>query len=86
MTKFYMRWKLNPTLIPANLEERLKLWISMHKTVRTDLKADAISDWGIYDEASAGYSFVEGDEESVYETLKKLIPYVIFDIKPIPQL
>ena len=39
MTKFYMRWHLNPMLIPTNPEERMKLWMSMLELVKADIKS-----------------------------------------------
>jgi hypothetical protein len=83
MSKFYMRWHLNSTLIPTNPEERVKLWMSMLEMIKADLKSGAITDWGMCNDASAGYAFAEGDEKAVYMTILKWIPYVRFDIKPV---
>jgi hypothetical protein len=83
MVKVYMRWKFNPRLIPVTIEERIRLWRRMHESIKTDLREHAVSAWGIYNEVSSGFSIVEGDEESVFESVKKWIPNVVFDIKPI---
>jgi hypothetical protein len=83
MTKFLLRWQLNHKLIPANPEDRVKLWISMHEMAIACLESGASSDWRICNDASAGYAFAEGDEKTVYTTILKRIPYVSFDIKPV---
>jgi len=83
MTKFYMRWHLNPMLIPTNPEERVKLWMSMLELVKADIKSGALSDWGMCSDASGGYAFAETDEKALHTTILRWMPYVIFDIKPV---
>jgi hypothetical protein len=69
--------------MPITIEERIRLWRRMHEAIKTDIWEHAVSAWGIYHEVSSGFSFVEGDEESVFKFVKKWIPTVVFDIKPI---
>jgi len=83
MTKFYMRWHLNPMLIPTNPEERMKLWMSMLELVKADIKSGTMSDWGMCSDASGGYAFAETDEKTLHTTITRWMPYVIFDIKPV---
>ena len=83
MTKYYMRWHLNPMLIPTKPEEIGKLWLMMLEMVKTDLKSGALTDWGICSDSSAGYAFADTDEKSLHVAILKWIPYVIFDIKPV---
>jgi hypothetical protein len=83
MTKFYMRWQLNQMLIPTKPEDRVKLWLSMLETVKADLQSGVMTEWGMCNDASAGYAFINGDEKKVYDAILKWFPYVSFDIKPI---
>jgi len=83
MTKFYMRWQLNPMFIPANPEERVKQWLTMLEMVRADLKSGALTDWGICNDLSGGYAFAEADEKTVHASVLKWSPYVNFDIKAV---
>ena len=83
MPKFYIRWQMNPSLIPLNPEERVKLWLSMLDMVKDSLKAGVLKDWGICSDASAGYGFSELSETDLYTNLLKWMPYVQFDIKPV---
>jgi len=83
MTKFYMRWQLDPTKIPVNPEERAKLWQSMLEMVKADLNAGVLKDWGMCSDASGGYGFSELNEVDLYTALLKWMPYVTFDIKPV---
>jgi hypothetical protein len=90
MAKFYLKWHMNPTSIPKNPEERGKLMLSMLETLRADLNSGALTDWGLYSDASGqcsdaseGYMLAETDETSLRATIQKWSPYVIFDIKPV---
>jgi len=83
MTRFYLRWQLNPMFTPPNPEERVKLWLSMLELVRTDLKSGSLTDWGICNDSSGGYCFAETDEKSLHATIVKWIPHVSFEIKPV---
>jgi hypothetical protein len=83
MTKFYMRWHLNPMLIPTNAEERVKLWMSMLDMVKSDLKSGALLDWGMCCDDSGGYAFAETDEKILHSLILRWIPYVSFNIKPV---
>ena len=83
MSKFYMRWHLNPILIPTNPEERVKLWISMLELVKADIKSGALIDWGMCSDSSGGYAFAETDEKTLHTTILRWMPYVNFNIKPV---
>jgi hypothetical protein len=83
MTRYYMRWHLNPMLVPTSPEERGKLWITMLEMVKAELKSGALTDWGMCSDSSAGYALAETDEQSLHVMIQEWIPYVIFDIKPI---
>lgn len=83
MAKFYMRWEINQLLCPANPEERVKNWLSMLEMVKADLKSGALKDWGMCSDASGGYAFAETDEKSLYMSVLKWFPYIIFDVKPV---
>jgi hypothetical protein len=83
MTKFYMRWELNPMFTPANPEERVKLWLTMLEGIKAELKSGSLQDWGICSDISAGYAFAETDEKTIHATILKWMPYVNFDIRPV---
>jgi hypothetical protein len=83
MAKFYMRWEINPLLVPMNSEERVKLWLSMLEMVKENLSSGALTDWGMCSDSSAGYAFAETDEKSLYSSILKWFPYINFDVKPV---
>jgi hypothetical protein len=70
-------------LIPTNVEERVKLWMSMLELVKTDIKSGALSDWGMCNDASGGYALAETDEKTLHTMILRWMPYVHFDIKPV---
>lgn len=83
MTKYYMRWQMNPIFIPADPEERVKLWLKMLEMVRAELKSGGFTDWGICCDSSAGYVFADTDEKTLHESILPWLPYISFDIKPV---
>lgn len=83
MTKFFMKWHLNPLTTPTNPEERGKLWLSMLDLVKADLKSGGLTDWGVCSDLNSGYAFADTDEKLLHLQVMKWFPYVIFDIKPV---
>ncbi|MDD1751718.1 MAG: hypothetical protein LUQ38_01340, partial [Methanotrichaceae archaeon] len=82
MTKYHIKWQLNPLTTPEDPEKRAKLWISMLEMVKADLKSGRFTDWGSNFDVSGGYAVAEGTEVDINASILKWIPYVIFDIKP----
>ncbi|MDD1758102.1 MAG: hypothetical protein LUQ22_05155 [Methanotrichaceae archaeon] len=83
MTKYHIKWQLNPLTTPEDPEKRAKLWISMLEMVKADLKSGRFIDWGSNFDVSGGYAVAEGTEVDINASILKWIPYVIFDIKPV---
>lgn len=83
MTRFYMKWQLNPLFTPSNPEERVKLWLSLLEMTKADLKSGRITDWGVCSDSSEGYAIAETDEKTMHASILKYIPYISFDIKPV---
>jgi hypothetical protein len=83
MTRYYMRWHLNPLTVPVNPEERGKLWITMLEMVKADLKSGALTDWGVWFDSSGGYAFADTDEVSLNAAILIWMPHIVYDIKPV---
>jgi hypothetical protein len=83
MTKYHIKWQLNPLTTPEEPEKRVKLWISMLEMVKADLKSGRFMDWGAHSDINSGYCIGEGSETDVFTSLLKWTPYVIFDVKPV---
>lgn len=83
MTRFYMKWQLDPLFTPQNPEERVKLWLTMLEMVKADLKSGGFEDWGVCNDNSEGYCFAQTDEKTLHATILKWMPYVRFDVKPV---
>jgi len=69
MPKFFIHWKVDPTKIPLNPEERAKLWLSMLEMVKADMKADVIKDWGMRSAELSGYGVSELSEVEVHSAM-----------------
>jgi hypothetical protein len=83
MTKYHIKWQLNPLTKPEDPEKRVKLWISMLEMIKAELKSGRFTDFGAYPDITCGYCVGEGTETDVFASLLKWTPYVIFDAKPI---
>ncbi len=83
MTRFYMKWQLDPLFTPHHPEERVTLWLSMLEMVKADLKSGGLADWGVCNDNSEGYCFAETDEKTLHATILKWMPYVRFEVKPV---
>ena len=81
MSKFYVRWQLNPLANPPDPEERVKIWMKMLEEVRKDIKSGVFKDWAICSDMSAGYCTTELDEAMLHTGILKYVPYIAFDIK-----
>jgi hypothetical protein len=83
MPKFLIKWKVNPQMMPASPEERMKLLQSMSEMVKAEVNSGEIMDWGEYCDGSGGYALSEGNEADLYASLIKWWPYVDFDAKSV---
>jgi len=84
MSKFYIRWQLNPQWTPATPEERVKLWLSLLEMVKPDIRAGKAKDWGCVPGEASGYTIREdASEAELFTALLKWMPYVNFEVKPV---
>ncbi len=83
MPKSWIRWQRNPQFTSVDSESRGKQDVSMLDMVKADLKTGALTDWGMCYDQSAGYAFSELSEQDLYGVLRKWMPYVKFDVKPV---
>jgi len=84
MPKFYVKWQLNPLMIPPTPEERAKLWLSLLEMIKADMKAGKVKDWGNCCDGSGGYAIrEEANEADLFAAMLRWVPYVSFDAKPV---
>ena len=84
MTKYYVKWELNPNIFVEDPEARAKGWLQMLEMVKANMKAGKIIDWGNCCDGSGGYTIMEASsEEELFAENLKWIPYVIFDARPV---
>ncbi|MCX6682707.1 MAG: hypothetical protein NTY71_06970 [Methanoregula sp.] len=83
MTKYPVRWQVIPQMIPADPEQRVKLWVSLLEKVKADVDARGITDWGLFADASGGYTIRETDKETLCAAIIKMNPYILCDVKPV---
>jgi hypothetical protein len=82
--KFYIKWQMEPTQMPAKAEERVKSWLSMLEMVKADVKSGVTKDWGCAAGGECGYSIGEAASEAeLFTRLLKWMPYVHFEVIPV---
>jgi len=82
--KFYVKWLMDPTKIPANPEEMVKGWLLMAEMVKADMKAGEIKDFGVAAGGSGGYAIrEEASEADLFTALLKWMPSVQFEVTPV---
>jgi hypothetical protein len=84
VAKFYVKWWLEPSRIPADAEERVKGWLSLLKMMKVDMKAGFAKDWGCAAGGDWGYAINEAQSETeLFTSLLKWIPYCHFEVTPV---
>ena len=84
MPKFFIKWQLDSTKIPANPEERVKGWLSMLEMTRANMTAGVTKDWGCFAGGNGGYSIGEAPSETeLFTNLLRWMPHVQFEVTPV---
>jgi hypothetical protein len=84
VSKYYVKWTMNPLEIPKNPEERMKAWQLATQMVRDGMKSGSVKDWGMTTDLSKGYAIVEGaNETDVAAYLGMWIPILNVVAKPV---
>jgi hypothetical protein len=84
MPKFFVKWNMDMTKIPASPEEMAKAWLAMAEMVKADIKAGKMKDWGMAAGGGWGYGIMEeASEAELYTALLKWIPYIQFEVTPV---
>ena len=84
MPKFFVKWHMDPTKIPASPEERVKGYLAMAEMVKADIEAGKVKDWGLAAGGGGGYAIrEEASEAELFTALMKWDPYVGFEVTPV---
>jgi hypothetical protein len=84
LTKYYVKWQLNPNIFIEDPEARAKGWLQMLQMVKENMKAGKTLDWGNCSDGSGGYAIMEASSEAaLFAEILKWTPYVSFDARPV---
>jgi hypothetical protein len=79
-----MKWRVEPTQIPAKPEDVFKLACLHLGMVKADLKAGKLKDWGCDPSGDSGYAVSEGlSETELSVVLQKYAQYIHFEVTPV---
>jgi hypothetical protein len=83
MTKYFAKWWVDSSRLPATLQENTEARVKMLEAVKADLSAGKMTDWGQFANGMAGYCIGEGSEEDVYALVYKYMPVIQFKVLPV---
>jgi hypothetical protein len=83
MTKFFIKWWVNPVKTPNTPEETGKLYLPMLEMVKADLSAGKYTDWGQFSNGREGYAISELSESEIFASMLKWILVISFDVFPV---
>jgi hypothetical protein len=84
MSKYFVKWRMDPTKTPVNREEMVKGWLAMAEMVKADIAAGKIGDFGIAAGGSWGYAVrEEASEAELFAALLKWEPSIEFEVTPV---
>ena len=86
MAKWMIRCKNTPQFWALPSVERIRIVEASIKTLRADMDAGLIKDWGWNADNGEGYCIMEGTEAQMYEWSVKYSAYVSFEAKPVVSL
>jgi hypothetical protein len=83
MTKYHVRFKVNPNIPLMNPEQRVKFAIQALEQIKVEVDAKVISDWGFFTDASGGYAIWDTDKETLFAALFQERPYILCEVRPV---
>ena len=73
-------WKVNPSMLAKDPEERLKAQKMMIAWSKAEVESGMLSDWGATISGMSGYAVTEMSDEELYIALTKYQPVVDFKV------
>lgn len=83
MTKFFIKWWVDPLKTPNTPEESGKLYLPMLEMVKADLSAGKLIDWGQFTNGREGYAISESSESDLFATMQKWVPVIEWQVFPV---
>jgi|APFre7841882630_1041343.scaffolds.fasta_scaffold200334_1 hypothetical protein len=83
MTKFFIKWRINPLKVPDTPEEVAKGKLAMLEGIKAALSAGRLTDWGQFGNGKDGYAMSELSEDELYVIMLRWFPFVEFDVFPV---
>jgi len=83
MTKFFIKWWVDPLKTPNTREDTGKLFLSMLEPVKADLSAGKLIDWGQFTNGREGYAISELSESDLFAVMQKWMSVIAFDVLPV---
>lgn len=83
MEKYLLQWRLNSSLIPADVQERASVWGKFMEMTKQDINKGLLKDWGGFCGESQGYCILEGSKLDLMKVTQKYVPFVEFEVHPV---
>jgi len=83
LAKYLTLWHLNPTAVPRDPAEHVKLNEMLYTRIDNMLKTGEIMEFGFFLEGSSGYAISEGESADTFDLLTGFFPVITFEPREI---
>jgi len=83
LAKYLTLWHLNPTAVPLDPAEHVKLNEMLYARIDNMLKKGEIMEFGFFLEGSSGYAISEGESADTFDLLTGFFPVIRFEPREI---
>jgi len=80
MSRYLVICESNPSQMPADQKEVVKIISDAKEWVNQNIKKGMITSWGAFMTGGKGYAVFEGNAPEVYKEVNKFIPYFTVEI------
>ena len=80
MPKYLVTWEMDSNRAPVDPKERGVAWGGLTNMVKQDIKDGKITDWGMYDGGTRGYSISTMTDLELTKNLQQYYPYATFKV------
>jgi hypothetical protein len=83
MTKFFIKWWVDPLKRSNTPQEVANLTLKMLEMVKAGMSAGTFTEWGQFGNGIEGYAIKEASAEDVYATMLKYAPVIAYKVFPV---
>jgi hypothetical protein len=83
MTKFFLKWWVDRSRMPASPQEAVGSLLKMCEAVKAELSSGKLTEWESFGNGKDGYCIIDGTQQDVVSTMLKYVPNVAYELHPV---